>query len=139
MRHQLISLFLLLPFVVGWGCTPATHYRLVETDSMGKELRTHSLSNENKNQLPYIVSQHFAAGQNVDVIRWGNAFLALRDREREFGTPQEDADVSMMIALAHLFLVKPPSDLETIYINNGHIKAAMEKLQRVRKFDQGVR
>ena len=129
----------LLPFVAGWGCAPATHYRLVETDAAGKELRTHSMTTEKMGKMAYIVSQHFAARQNIDVIRWGNAYLALRDRDNEFGTPHEDADVSMMVALAHLFLIKPPSDLETIYINNGHIKAAMDKLHRVRKFDQGVR
>ncbi len=115
---------LYLPFVLAIGCVH-TEYKLVQTDSRGNELNSYNASFDSEKSMREAVVRDFSRNKYEQAARWGQAYLAHWSGSVKAG---HAADISMISALAHLFMVDHPKDLETIYFNNGHIKAALAHL-----------
>ncbi len=103
-----------------------TTYNLKETDPQGNIVNTYHASFGNEQSMRESIFRDFARKRYADAARWGNAYL---NHWQGNVTPCHAADMSMIVALSHLYMVQNPSSLETLFINNGHIKAAMDHLQ----------
>lgn len=124
MMNRWFYTILCLAFVLAAGCAH-TEYKLVQTDSRGNELNSYKAFFDSEKSMRQAVARDFSRGNYEQAALWGQAYLA-----HWSGSVKTDhaADIAMISSLAHLFIVDHPKDLETIYFNNGHIKAALDLL-----------
>ncbi len=122
-KVQFVALIILA--IISAGCA-SNNYKLIEKSPQGDHLNTYKTDYDNADEIYNAIIVHFAGKEYSDAILWGNAYL------NEWGSKADRdtvANVSMLTVLSHLSQLEKPSELETIYFNNGHIQAAINKLQ----------
>lgn len=122
-KMKFVALIILV--ILSTGCA-SNNYHLIEKSPQGDHLNTYKTNYDDADEIYNAIVVHFAGKEYSDAILWGTAYL------NEWGSNADKdtvADVSILIVLSHLSQLEKPSELETIYFNNGHIQAAINKLQ----------
>jgi hypothetical protein len=127
---KMLSLYLWLAAVglILTGCA-LKRYDIVERTPHGEVINTISVPYSNAKRAHKCILNCFRKGRYDDAALHGKAFL----EKKGVWKISEDqlSEVYIVLIYANLFLVKDSEELRDVYVNNGHIKEALDSLEKL--------